>query len=198
MSEPPKVGQSNLESPPTATSPASTPAEPSTPQQRRLVLWLTNASHGMNHFQLMMVSGLYPLIMRNLGFGPIQLGQISAVRHLFNWTQGGYGFITPFIARPIVLVGSLTARSLVFNAVLPALALLARAEKDDRLNGAVEKLHAIFPMLQRNHVTHFMAHRLFGEGGGKKLINTERRQQGLFQIFYACCSGEEHDCDDDT
>ncbi len=38
--------------------------------------------------------------------------------------------------------------------------------------------------------------RLFGdhERAGS-LINTERRRQGLFQIFYSCCRGEKRHCE---
>ena len=96
-------GEQPYEAVPTAV-PSASPAP-----ERHLVLWLTNASHAMNHFQLQMVAGLYPLIMADLGFGFLQLGQISAVRHVFNWTQGGYGLVTPFIPRPMILgLGNLT------------------------------------------------------------------------------------------
>jgi hypothetical protein len=63
--------------------------------ERRLVLWLTNISHAVNHFQNNMVAALYPVIMADLGFGYFQLGAITAVRTVFgNASQGMYGFIT--------------------------------------------------------------------------------------------------------
>ena len=107
-----------------------------------------------------------------------------------------YSFAAKPSARSMLLIGEMASRSLVFNAVLPSLALLARQESDDTLSEAVQRIYAIFPPLQANHITEFMAHRLFGETArAKDLITTERRQQGLFQVFYSCCNGEERHCD---
>ena len=40
-----------------------------------------------------------------------------------------------------------------------------------------------------------MTARLFGPNEqAAKIINTERRRQGLFQIFYTCCNAEERNC----
>ena len=36
--------------------------------ERQSVLWLTNISHGVNHFQNTMVAVLYAVIMPDLGF----------------------------------------------------------------------------------------------------------------------------------
>jgi len=72
---------------------------------RSLVLWLTNASHALNHFQAQMVAVLYPVILTQLGFGYAQLGVIAAVRNLFGTgTQVIYGFLVHF-ARHTVLLG---------------------------------------------------------------------------------------------
>ena len=69
-------------------------------RERRLILWLTNVSHGMNHFQGQMLPPLYPLIMADLGIGYVQLGIISAVSNIItNGSQLGYGFVTPFMQR---------------------------------------------------------------------------------------------------
>lgn len=107
-----------------------------------------------------------------------------------------YSFTSKPAARPMKLIGESTARSLVFNAVIPALALLGKIEEDEGLQRAALRLYEIFPPLQNNHITDFMVHRLFGEeSDSKALLNTERRRQGLFQVFYACCSGEERHCE---
>jgi MFS transporter, FSR family, fosmidomycin resistance protein len=72
--------------------------------ERRLVLWLTNASHALNHFQNQMVTVLYPVIMADLGFGYAQLGAMAAVRNLLgSATQGMYGFLAPFMKRSSLL-----------------------------------------------------------------------------------------------
>jgi MFS family permease len=89
----------------------ATPVEPDassepavSEEQSRLMLWLTNASHGTNHFQGQIVGPLYPLIMADLGFSYAELGMLVALRNaLTSWTQLGYGFVTPFIDRCRVL-----------------------------------------------------------------------------------------------
>lgn len=68
--------------------------------ERSLVLWLTNVSHGANHYQGQMVSFLYPEMMRELGFGPAQLGLLNAITLLIGQAvQGVYGFLAPFASR---------------------------------------------------------------------------------------------------
>lgn len=70
------------------------------PLERNLVLWLTNVSHAVNHFQNQMVLVMYPVIMAELGFGPAQLGVLNAIRAVLgNASQGFYGFATPFVRR---------------------------------------------------------------------------------------------------
>jgi MFS family permease len=72
--------------------------------ERSLVLWLTNVSHAVNHFQNNMVASLYPIIMAELGFGYFQLGTLTAIRNIFgNGSQILYGFLTPFVRRSHLL-----------------------------------------------------------------------------------------------
>ncbi len=107
-----------------------------------------------------------------------------------------YSFTAKPSAKKMALLGESTARSLMFNAVIPALGLWAKKNGNDVLAETAHKLYAIFPPLPSNHITEFMAHRLFGiSGRDGDLINTERRQQALFQLFYSCCQGEERHCE---
>ncbi len=72
--------------------------------ERTWTLWLTNASHALNHFQTQMVAVLYPIILTELGFGYAQLGVITAVRQfLGSGTQLIYGFLVPFTRRTVLL-----------------------------------------------------------------------------------------------
>jgi MFS family permease len=85
-------------------------AESSSSQaERALVLWLTNVSHAVNHFQNQTVSTLYPVIMAELGFGYLELGTLTAIRTVFgNASQIVYGFLTPFARRSHLLgIGNL-------------------------------------------------------------------------------------------
>ena len=80
------------------------PAQVGTAAERISILWLTNVSHGVNHFQNQMVAVLYILIMPELGFTAAQLGVLTAVYSMLNGaSQGMYGFITPFLRRTWVL-----------------------------------------------------------------------------------------------
>lgn len=105
-----------------------------------------------------------------------------------------------YTARPservLDLIGEGMALSLAFNALLPAALLAARREGDADLAEAIRRLYSLVPPLQPNHITEFMTKRLFGDDErAPQLINTERRRQGLFQIFHACCNSEERHCE---
>lgn len=79
-------------------------AEEGAGAERSWTLWLTNASHALNHFQVQMVAVLYPIILTQLGFGYAQLGVITAVRNfLGSGTQLVYGFLVPFTRRTVLL-----------------------------------------------------------------------------------------------
>ncbi len=78
-------------------------------RERSLAFWITNVSHASNHFQNQMVSVLYPVMMTELGFGYAQLGVLTALRSaLGGGAQVIFGFLTPFMRRPMLLfVGNL-------------------------------------------------------------------------------------------
>jgi len=72
--------------------------------ERQSVFWLTNFSHAVNHFQNQMVAVLYVVIMPELGFSYQDLGILTAVMLVLGgFTQGFYGFMTPFIPRAWLL-----------------------------------------------------------------------------------------------
>jgi MFS family permease len=83
---------------------SSEQSERSSHLERSLVLWLTNVSHAVNHFQNQTVSTLYPVIMAELGFGYLELGTLTAIRTVFgNASQIVYRFLTPFARRSHLL-----------------------------------------------------------------------------------------------
>ena len=106
-----------------------------------------------------------------------------------------YSFAAKPAGRTMDLIGEGAATSLVLNALLPAALLSARRIENEAQTEAVQRLYGLVPPLQPNHVTEFMTRRLFGDSErGKTLINTERRRQGLFQIFHHCCNAQERHC----
>ncbi len=91
------------------SSSATTEEAVGSPVERNIILWLTNVSHGVNHFQNQMMVVLYPVIMPELGFGYVELGLLLAVQSMLSGaTQGFYGFATPFLPRTWLLgIGNL-------------------------------------------------------------------------------------------
>lgn len=78
-------------------------AEP-TQREKRLMLQLSNVSHGVNHFQNQMMTMLYPSIMLEIGMTYFEVGVLSGIRSMVTSTaQGCYGFVTPFISRCKIL-----------------------------------------------------------------------------------------------
>lgn len=125
-----------------------------------------------------------------------ELVSIFEVEDPSSFWAARYSFAARPAPRPMKLLGASAARSVVFNAVIPALALAGRMRGDATLERAARRLYAIFPVLQANHITEFMTHRLFGDSDrAKNFISTERRRQALFQIFHACCMNDQHNCD---
>ncbi len=107
-----------------------------------------------------------------------------------------YSFTAKPATRTMDLIGEGTALSLVLNALAPAALLAARRSGDEAMARAAQRLYALVPPLQPNHITEFMTRRLFGdETRARGIITTERRRQALFQIFHHCCRGEERNCD---
>ena len=79
--------------------PAAGAQDPST-REKRLMLHLSNVSHGVNHFQNQMMTMLYPSIMAALGLSYTDVGVLSAICAVLNSIcQGAYGFLTPFFSR---------------------------------------------------------------------------------------------------
>ena len=77
--------------------------EPSN-QEKKLMLHLSNVSHGVNHFQNQMMTMLWPAIMAELGLSYTQVGVLSAISSALNsLCQGAYGFFTPFLSRCKIL-----------------------------------------------------------------------------------------------
>jgi MFS transporter, FSR family, fosmidomycin resistance protein len=89
-----------------ATASIALGAQPldATDQQKRLALGLISTCHTLNHLQYSITSVIYPVVMRELGFGLFQLGVISAVSSLVGQgLQVVYGFITGMFRRTAIL-----------------------------------------------------------------------------------------------
>jgi hypothetical protein len=121
--------------------------------------------------------------------------EVEGTGHYFqtHYTLGGKP------TRPQALLGEPTARTILFNTLLPLAVMEAREKKDEELERKAWTAIERFPSLGSNSVTAFMKTRLFGDGGmDKGLLRTELRQQALYKIFHDCCSMNERTCDECT
>src|SRR5438132_863839 len=106
-----------------------------TEQQKRLAIGLISGCHTLNHLQYSITSVMFPVMMKELGFGLLQLGMLSAISDFVGQgLQVIYGFLAGFFKRTVVLgVGNvivgLSAMSQFFVGSYPQL-LVARVAID--------------------------------------------------------------------
>ena len=99
------------------------------------------------------------------------------------------------MARPVRLVGTDRAHTIVINGVLPALLYRARREADRPSEELLHQLYAAYPKLPSTSVTRFMAMRLFGRPEKElKTLRSARRQQGLYQLYTDFCDSDKLTC----
>jgi MFS family permease len=88
----------------TATVALRTQPIEATEQQKRLAISLISTCHTLNHLQYSITSVIFPVVMKELGFGLFQLGVISAVSNFVGQgLQVIYGFITGMFKRTAIL-----------------------------------------------------------------------------------------------
>lgn len=80
------------------------PAATQNSRERKAICGIVCSSHLVNHFQTSMVAVLFPLMMKDLGFGYVEIGFITTVRGLANQLlQALYGFMVPYVKRAVIL-----------------------------------------------------------------------------------------------
>ena len=79
-------------------------AEKAGERQKRFALALVSFCHSLNHLQSNITSVLFPVMMKDLGFGLLQLGVLSAVSNLTGQgLQVIYGILAGFFKRTVML-----------------------------------------------------------------------------------------------
>jgi MFS family permease len=89
--------------------------------RKRFILSLVCSSHTLNHIQSGITSVLFPVMMKDLGFGFLQLGVLSAAHHFAaQGLQVIYGLLAAFVKRPVILgIGNIILGiSVTFHAFL--------------------------------------------------------------------------------
>jgi hypothetical protein len=93
------------------------------------------------------------------------------------------------------LIGSQRALTVVIDAVLPVLLLVAQRPGVAWLRDVVLACYRAAPRLPDNALLRDMARRLLGDDPALlALVNGARQQQGMLQVFYDFCSNDEGDC----
>src|SRR6266540_4049684 len=87
-----------------AASSAETPTLEASLREKRLALTLISTCHTLNHLQYSITSVIFPVMMKELGFGLLQLGALSAISNFVGQgLQVIYGLITGFFKRSVIL-----------------------------------------------------------------------------------------------
>ncbi len=87
-----------------ASAVLGTQAEEASQAQKSFVLGLVCSSHTLNHIQSGVTSVLFPAMMKELGFGYLRLGILSAAHHFAaQGLQVVYGFVAAFVKRAVIL-----------------------------------------------------------------------------------------------
>src|SRR6266581_8984968 len=87
-----------------AATSSDTPTLEATLQQKRLALSLISGCHTLNHLQYSITAVIFPVMMKELGFGLLQLGMLSAISNFVGQgLQVIYGFFAGFFKRTVVL-----------------------------------------------------------------------------------------------
>jgi MFS transporter, FSR family, fosmidomycin resistance protein len=74
------------------------------PYGHKTVFSIICSAHFFNHFQSTMLGVLYPAMMKDLGFGFIAIGSITAAYNIVgNLLQGFSGFFVPYVRRGVLL-----------------------------------------------------------------------------------------------
>lgn len=100
------------------------------------------------------------------------------------------------LSSPEQLIGKERVAAILINVVIPILFINARKENNLHLEKRLHIVYKMYPRLQDNNITRFMANRIFGlKSDPNKIVYNARRQQGLHQIFTDFCDSDNFLCD---
>ncbi|WKZ16006.1 MAG: DUF2851 family protein [Candidatus Jettenia caeni] len=108
----------------------------------------------------------------------------------YHYTIGGIR-----LKNPQKLLGKERTSNIFINVIIPILLIYARKHNDVRLEKVLHLLYRNYPPLPMTSTLRFMENRIFGQSKvAKKIINSIRRQQGLYQIFKDFCENDNISC----
>lgn len=108
----------------------------------------------------------------------------------YRYVPGGKKF-----AKPQKLLGKERVSAIFINVIIPLLLVYARKHHNINLEKTLHLIYRNYTPLSETSVTRFMNNRIGGESGmPKKMVNSVRRQQGLYQLFKDFCENDNLSC----
>lgn len=99
------------------------------------------------------------------------------------------------LTKPVKLLGKERASNIFINVIIPILLIYARKHNNTKMEKVLHLTYRNYSPLPDTSVTKFMGNRIFGQlNVSKKIINSVRRQQGLYQIFKDFCESDNISC----
>ncbi|MDN3515192.1 MAG: DUF2851 family protein [Candidatus Brocadia sp.] len=99
------------------------------------------------------------------------------------------------LTKPVKLLGKERASNIFINVIIPILLLYARKHNNTKIEKILHLTYRNYSPLPGTSVTNFMGNRIFGQPQvSKKIINSVRRQQGLYQIYKDFCENDNISC----
>ncbi len=99
------------------------------------------------------------------------------------------------LAKPVKLLGKERTSHIFINVIIPLLLIYARKHDNAKIEKILHLTYGNHTPLPGTSVTKFMGNRIFGQSQvSKKVINSVRRQQGLYQIFKDFCENDNISC----
>lgn len=99
------------------------------------------------------------------------------------------------LAKPVKLLGKERTSNIFINVIIPILLIYARKHNNTNMEKILHLTYRNYSPLPDTSVTKFMGNRIFGQPDvSKKIINSVRRQQGLYQIFKDFCENDNISC----
>lgn len=106
-----------------------------------------------------------------------------------------YTFDGKKLGKPQNLLGKERISNIFINVIVPVLLVYARRHNDIKLEKILHLAYRIYKPHSVTSVTKFMESRILGQSkASKKIVNSARRQQGLYQIFKDYCENDNVSC----
>ncbi len=99
------------------------------------------------------------------------------------------------LTKPVKLLGKERTSNIFINVIIPILLVYVRKHNNTNMEKILHLVYRNYLPLPGTSVTNFMCNRIFGQSSvSKKIINSVRRQQGLYQIFKDFCENDDISC----